>query len=81
MPPKSGLGKALSSLIEHWVGLTRYLEDRRLEIDTNRLENALRPFYLGRRGWLFSATVEGATASARLYYSLVETAEANGLEP
>lgn len=80
VPPKSGLGKALSYLIEHWVGLTRYLEDGRLEMDNNRVENALRPFCLGRRGWLFSATVEGATASARLY-SLVETAKANGLEP
>ena len=80
VPPKSGLGKALAYLIEHWDGLTRYVEDGRLEIDNNRVENAIRPFCIGRRGWLFSATVEGATASARLY-SLVETARANGLEP
>jgi len=78
--PKTGLGKALAYLIEHWAGLTRYLDDGRLEIDNNRVENALRPFVTGRKGWLFSATVEGATASARLY-SLVETAKANGLEP
>jgi len=80
VPPKSGLGKALSYLLDHWLGLTRYLEDGRLEIDNNRVENAIRPFVVGRNGWLFSATVQGATASARLY-SLVETAKANGLEP
>ena len=78
--PKTGLGKALAYLLEHWDGLTRYLDDGRLEIDNNRVENALRPFVTGRKGWLFSATVEGASASARLY-SLVETAKANDLEP
>ena len=78
--PKTPLGKALAYLLEHWQGLTRFLEDGRLEVDNNRVENALRPFALGRRGWLFSATVEGARASANLY-SLVETAKANGLEP
>lgn len=78
--PKTGLGKALDYLLEHWDGLTRYLDDGRLEIDNNRVENALRPFVTGRKGWLFSASVDGATASARLY-SLVETAKVNGLEP
>jgi hypothetical protein len=46
----------------------------------NRCENAIRPFVLGRKGWLFSDTVHGAVASANLY-SLVETAKANGVEP
>ena len=55
-------------------------KDGRLEVDNNRAENAIRPFTLGRRAWLFSATVEGAKASANLY-SLVETAKANRLEP
>ena len=80
VPPKTELGKALAYLLEHWEGLTRYLDDGRLEIDNNRVENAIRPFVTGRKGWLFSATVEGAAASARLY-SLVETAKANALEP
>lgn len=78
--PNSALGKALAYLLEHWEGLTRFLDDGRLEIDNNRAENAIRPFAVGRRAWLFSATVEGATASANLY-SLVETAKANRLEP
>jgi transposase len=80
VPPSTPLGKALAYLLEHWEGLTRFLDDGRLEIDNNRAENAIRPFTVGRRSWLFSATVEGAHASANLY-SLVETAKANGLEP
>jgi len=46
----------------------------------NRCENAIRPFVIGRKGWLFSDTVKGAVASANLY-SLVETCKANALEP
>jgi transposase len=46
----------------------------------NRCENSIRPFVVGRKGWLFSDTVKGAVASANLY-SLVETAKANGVEP
>jgi len=80
VPPKTPLGKALAYLLAHWEGLTRFLDDGRLEVDNNRAENAIRPFTQGRKAWLFSATVEGAKASANLY-SLVETAKANGLEP
>ena len=43
-------------------------------------ENAIRPFAVGRKNWLFSDTPKGAEASA-IYYSLIETAKANGLEP
>ena len=78
--PQTPLGQALAYLLDHWQGLNRFLDDGRLEVDNNRAENAIRPFTLGRRGWLFSDTVEGAKASANLY-SLVETAKANGLEP
>lgn len=49
-------------------------------LDNNRCENAIRPFVVGRKGWLFSDTVKGAVASANLY-SIVETAKANGVEP
>jgi transposase len=49
-------------------------------LGNNRCENAIRPFVIGRKGWLFSDTVAGAEASANLY-SLVESAKANGLEP
>ena len=49
-------------------------------LDTNLVENAVRPFAVGRKNWLFAETVGGAEASANLY-SVVETAKANDLEP
>ena len=78
--PSGKLGEALSYLLTQWPKLIRYVEDGQLAIDTNLAENAIRPFALGRRNWLFADTVKGAKASAALY-SLVSTARANGLEP
>jgi len=78
--PTSTTGKALNYLNNEWQKLIRYLDDGRLEIDNNGAENAIRPFVLGRKNWLFSASVKGVKSSANLY-SLIETAKANGLEP
>ena len=58
----------------------RFCDDGRYGIDSNPIENAIRPFVAGRRNWLFADTVAGANASAWLY-SLIETAKANGLGP
>jgi transposase len=80
VPPTSATGRALNYLHSEWDKLIRYLDDGRLEIDNNGAENAIRPFVLGRKNWLFSASVKGVKASANLY-SLIETAKANGLEP
>ena len=80
VPPTSVTGKALTYLHNEWNKLIRYLDDGRLEIDNNHAENAIRPFVLGRKNWLFSDSVRGVRASANLY-SLIETAKANGLEP
>ncbi len=80
VPPTSATGKALNYLHNEWDKLIRYLDDGRLEIDNNAAENAIRPFVLGRKNWLFSASVKGVKASTNLY-SLIETAKANGLEP
>ena len=60
--------------------LSAFLLDGRIEISNNRAENAIRPFTVGRKNWLFSDTVGGAQASA-ITYSVVETAKANGLNP
>jgi transposase len=79
-PPKSLTGKAIDYLDGQWPKLMRVLDDGRLQLDTNAVERAIRPFVIGRRGWLFADTPRGATASARLY-TLVETAKANGVEP
>ena len=78
--PGSMAGKALSYLHNEWDKLTCYLDDGRLEIDNNLAENAIRPFVVGRKNWLFSTSVAGVNASANLY-SLIETTKANGLEP
>ena len=78
--PSGKLGEALAYLIKQWPKLIRYVEDGRLAIDTNLAENAIRPFAVGRRNWLFSDTVKGAKASAALY-GIIESAKANGLEP
>jgi transposase len=80
VPPTSATGKALHYLHNEWGKLILYLDDGRLEIDNNAAENAIRPFVLGRKNWLFSDSVKGVNASANLY-SLIETAKANGLEP
>jgi hypothetical protein len=78
--PSGKLGEALAYLTKQWPKLVRYIEDGQLAIDTNLAENAIRPFARGRRAWLFADTVSGAKASA-MFFSLVETAKANGLEP
>lgn len=80
VPPKSSLGEALAYLDKCWPKLIRYLARGDLPIDNNPAENAIRPFVIGRKNWLFSDTPAGAHASARIY-SLVETAKANGHEP
>jgi len=60
--------------------LSVFLTDGRIEISTNRVENAIRPFAVGRKNFLFAETVNGAKASA-IAYSIIETAKANGLNP
>jgi len=57
-----------------------YCEDGWLNISNVLVENAVRPFAVGRRNWLFADTPRGARASA-IIYSLIETAKANDLEP
>ena len=80
VPPQSLTGKALVYLDRQWPKLVRVLDDGRIPLDTNGVENAIRPFVVGRKNWLFADTVRGAEASANLY-SLIETAKRSGLEP
>ncbi len=80
VPPQSLTGKALGYLDKQWPKLVRYLEDGRIKMDTNLVENVIRPFVIGRKNWLFADTPRGAEASANLY-TVIETAKANGIEP
>jgi transposase len=79
-PPKGLLGQALSYAITRWDKLIRYTENGYITPDNNAAENALRPFVLGRKNWIFCGHPNGAHAAATLY-SLAETAKACGLEP
>ncbi len=79
--PKDSLTyKAIQYTLNQWDYLVGYLADGRLNISNALAENAIRPFAVGRRNWLFADTSRGAKASATAY-SLIETAKANGLEP
>ncbi len=78
--PNSYLGKAVRYALKEWDKLIVYIEDGRIPIDNNLVENVIRPFVIGRKNWLFSGSPSGAIASAG-YYSLIESAKANGLEP
>ena len=73
-------GKAMTYLHNQWEKLTVYVTDGQLRISNILAENAIRPFAIGRKAWLFSDTPAGADASA-VHYSLIETAKLNKLEP
>ena len=75
----SALGKAVTYAKNQRPYLENYLLDGRCSISNNTAENAIRPFTVGRKNWLFSDTPKGASASAAVY-SIIETAKANGLE-
>ena len=77
--PKSLLGKAVSYTLDQWPRLVSYLEIGCATPDNNLAENAIRPFVVGRKNWLFAGTPEGAAASAAIY-SLIESAKVNGLD-
>jgi transposase len=77
--PGSLLGKALHYVTAQWARLVRYIDDGTYPIDNNVCENAIRPFVVGRRNWLFADTVAGANASANLY-SLLQTCIANKID-
>jgi transposase len=78
--PDSLLGKAINYTYNEWKYLTVFLDHPEVPISNILIENAIRPFAIGRKNWLFSDTVNGAKASA-MYYSIIETAKANGFEP
>jgi transposase len=77
---KSALAAALRYALRHWPGLVLFLEDGRLELDTNTVERALRPIALGRKNSLFAGSDGGARHWA-IVASLVATAKLNGVEP
>jgi hypothetical protein len=78
--PKSKMAEAIAYTLNHWVQLTRFLEDGRLPVDNNLCENTIRPVALGRKNWLFAGSPEGAKRMA-IIYSLVATCKLRGINP
>ena len=76
---KGKLSQAVGYALHEKKYLYTFLEDGNVPIDNNRAENAIRPFAVGRRNWLFSNTANGAKSSA-IWYSILSTAQANGLD-
>ena len=74
------LGKAVSYMLNGRRRLMNAFNDGRLEISNNRAERGFIEYAIGRNNWKFSYSPKGAKASA-VAYSLVETAQANGLVP
>jgi transposase len=78
--PSSVLGEAVAYALGQWEKLRRYLENPYLTPDNNACENAIRPFVLGRKNWMFNKSPEGAKSSCGMY-TLIETAKENNIEP
>lgn len=71
---------AIGYALNNWHKFTACLDHPELPLDNNAMEQAIRPFTLGRKNWIFAGSPRGANASAFIY-SLIESARANGLEP
>ena len=78
--PKSLLGIAISYALGQWPGMTVYLDDGRVEIDNNLVENAIRPTALGKKNWLFVGEA-GAGHRGAILYSLIESCRRRKIDP
>jgi transposase len=80
VPPSMLLGKAIGYTLNQWGKLIMYLESPYLTPDNNACENAIRPFVIGRKNWLFNKSPLGAESSCGMF-TLIETAKQQGLVP
>lgn len=80
VPGNSTLADAIRYALGRWSGLTRFLNDGRVELDTNPVERAIRPVALGRKNHLFAGS-DGGGARWAILCSLIETCKLNGVEP
>lgn len=77
---KSQLAEHIRYAHDHWHGLTLFLEDGRIDVDSNMIERQMRPVAIGRRNSLFAGN-EGGARSWAVLASLLQTAKLNGLDP
>jgi transposase len=80
VPGRSNIAKAIRYALKQWEGLIRFLDDGRIEIDSNTVERAMRPVALTRKNALFAGSDEGAENWAMLA-SLIETCKLHGVNP
>jgi transposase len=80
LPARGALAEAIRYALTRWGGLTRFLNDGRVDLDTNPVERAIRPITLGRKNHLFAGSDGGGERWA-VIASMIETARLNGVEP
>lgn len=80
LPKEFGVGKPIQYALNRWEKLRPYLQHGEIYIDNNFVENAIRPFVIGRKNWMFSGSPRGAEATA-FWFSFLETCKANNKEP
>lgn len=78
--PQSSLGQALSYALKLWPRLGVYLTNGSVQIDTNLIENAIRPTAIGKKNWLFFGTPKSGYKAA-LFYTLIENCRRLGIDP
>ena len=78
--PQSLMGKAINYALNQWASLQLFLEDGRLEIDNNLVENAIRPTAIGKKNWLFIGEADAGERSA-IIYTVIEACRRRGLDP
>jgi transposase len=78
--PRSLMGKAIGYALDNWQALEVYLEDGRVEIDNNLVENSIRPTAVGKRNWLFFGDAEAGQRSA-VIYTIIENCRRLDLDP
>ena len=76
---RSPLAEAIRYGLSHWDGLVHFLDDGRIEIDSNTVERSIRPFALNRKNALFAGSDEGG-ANWAIIASLIETAKLTGVD-
>jgi transposase len=78
--PGSAIGKAFEYCANRWISLQNYLTDGMLEIDSNQVENSIRPLALGRKNYLFAGSHDAAGDIA-MFYSFFATCKKNDVDP
>ena len=78
--PRSQMGKAIHYTLTLWDGLNVFLEDGRVEIDNNPVENAIRPTAVGKKNWLFIGEAKAGERSA-IIFTVIEACRSRGIDP